>query len=712
MTARPLPLLAVVAAGTGSPRLCFADTAGRVLATSRRDPLTELETWERDAGGWFLRRPTTAPSARSSYVLAYDPGRRVAIVFGGIAALGAMLDDTWEWDGIDWVRRGTPVAPSPRTGVAAAFDTARGRLVLYDGVLLADQWEWDGSIWTRVPLATPNPGPRSGALMTFDAARNTLVLFGGYDGGLFAPPRQDTWEYTASTWSLRPTPSPPPRLIGAAIACDRHRGQCVLVGGRVVGSGSSPVNTDAWSWDGQQWQQIPTPVNPGERNAPGFTYDAAARRFVLHGGAETTDTWQFDPGSRSWTRASYAASRSALALAFGDFAGHALLTSYHETLRWDHGSRSWQDVTTPTRPNPASAVLAYDIVRQQAVLFTPAGETWIWDDVAATWSQRTPTRSPPPTQFAAIAYDVARGRTVLFGGSTSFGISDQVWEWDGVDWSDVTPLVGPAPRLGAAMAYDFGNGTVAMFGGARAFAASTYENDVWDWDGVAWTQRVIVGPQPVGRYAAALLGSGNRVLMLGGQVLPTVSGGMSEEVWQLNGQAWVRLPDCPLACRSPIAALDPLANEVVLFGGIVNAPTGSSATPGVWAFGAARAAVTPYGGGCVGSGSAATIAASGLPTVGNAAFALAVSAGTNQLAAFALGFTARRIDLFASCSLLVDQPIIATMVGSTTGTAVLPLPIPAGNAFAGLAIHAQAAVLDVPASGLSLSGGLELAIGR
>ncbi|MCA8952682.1 MAG: hypothetical protein KDE27_24435 [Planctomycetes bacterium] len=702
---------AIAPAGTGWPQLCFAAAEGRILATCRRDPMPELETWERDATGWFRRQPAQAPSARSSYVLVYDSARRVAVVFGGVSALGSVLGDTWEWNGIDWLQRTTPVAPAPRYSAAAAFDRARGRLVLHGGALLADQWEWDGAVWSPVALATPNPGRRSGALMTYDAARNTLVLFGGFDGTNLAPPRQDTWEYAGSSWSLRPTPSPPPRLLGAAMSYDEHGGRTVLVGGRDVGTPQSPINTDAWLWDGAQWQQQPALVNPGLRSGPGFAYDAAARRFVLHGHAATTDTWELDPATWSWSRAGYTASRSLLALAANDFAGHTLVTSFYETLRWDHGSRSWQDVTTPTRPNPTSGAMAYDVARQQAVLFNPAGETWIWDDVGATWQQRMPLHSPPPTQFAAMAYDIARGRTVLYGGVISSGVTGDLFEWDGLDWTPVL-ATGPGARLGAAMAYDLGSGTIAMFGGVRSFSTTAFENDVWDWNGSAWSQRSMVGPQPTGRYSAALLADGSRVRMFGGQVLPTVSGGMSEELWELQGSSWVQLPSSPLACRGPIAALDPTAGELALFGGIVNAPTGSSATPGVWIFGLPRARVTPYGAGCTGSGTARALAATGLPTTGNASFALTVPAASNELAAFALGLAARRVDLFGDCSLLVDTPTIAAMAGSPAGTASLAMPIPAGNTFLGLAILVQAAVLDPVGANVSLSGGLELGLGR
>ncbi len=34
-----------------------------------------------------------------------------------------------------------------------------------------------------------------------------------------------------------------------------------------------------------------------------------------------------------------------------------------------------------------------------------------------------------------MAYDSARGVTVLFGGGTDHGLSGQTWEWDGTQWT-------------------------------------------------------------------------------------------------------------------------------------------------------------------------------------------------------------------------------------------------------------------------------------
>lgn len=59
------------------------------------------------------------------------------------------------------------------------------------------------------------------------------------------------------------------------------------------------------------------------------------------------------------------------------------------------------------------------------VLLDPALET-------ALWEQRAPSTSPPRRYYHSMAYDGARAKTVLFGGSDNGGnpLAD-TWTWDG-----------------------------------------------------------------------------------------------------------------------------------------------------------------------------------------------------------------------------------------------------------------------------------------
>src|SRR5687767_6671464 len=96
----------------------------------------------------------------------------------------------------------------------------------------------------------------------------------------------------------------------------------------------------------------------------------------------------------------------------------------------------------------SDAAMAYDAARQRVVLFggidvTALGDTWEWDGVS--WSQRNPVVNPTPRSLHAMAYDAARRRVVLFGGQDSSGLLGDTWEWDGVNWALRNPAANPTP---------------------------------------------------------------------------------------------------------------------------------------------------------------------------------------------------------------------------------------------------------------------------
>ena len=66
------------------------------------------------------------------------------------------------------------------------------------------------------------------------------------------------------------------------------------------------------------------------------------------------------------------------------------------------------------------------------------------------WTQRTPPTSPSRRAEHAMAYDSARGVTVLFGGSAG---GKETWEWDGNKWMQKA-TTGPTARIYHAMVYD------------------------------------------------------------------------------------------------------------------------------------------------------------------------------------------------------------------------------------------------------------------
>jgi len=129
--------------------------------------------------------------------------------------------------------------------------------------------------------------------------------------------------------------------------------------------------------------------------------------------------------------------------------------------------------------------LAYESARDRTVLFGGSesaqgqvvGDTWEWDGTTLAWTPRDPgdpngVAAPTPRALFAMAYDSVRGVTVLFGGYTSLpNVFGDTWEWDGSSWTlvhpaDPTGATAPTPRRGSAMAYDSLRGVSVLFGGS------------------------------------------------------------------------------------------------------------------------------------------------------------------------------------------------------------------------------------------------------
>jgi len=129
-----------------------------------------------------------------------------------------------------------------------------------------------------------------------------------------------------------------------------------------------------------------------------------------------------------------------------------------------------------------------------------------------------------------MAYDIARGVTVLFGGFEFAGYLDDTWEWDGNSWIQRT-VPGPSSRRGHGMAYDAAREVTVLFGGHED---RFLPEDTWEWDGTRWTLFSEIGPP--GRAFAAMAYDGARAvaILFGGNFGPTYF----DDTWEL--------PNCPV----------------------------------------------------------------------------------------------------------------------------------------------------------------------
>ncbi len=331
----------------------------------------------------------------------------------------------------------------------------------------------------------------------------------------------------------------------------------------------------------------------GEHRALAFAWNDATRALdVSLGDWKPTypvlvdprfETWVWRPQTlltqRTHVAMSYDADREHTLL-FGGFAGGVA----DETWTWD-GS-SWVKLFGKPAPQARFATaMAYDTVRKRTLLFGGAdakaellGDTWLWEDVSRSWSKATPTNAPPASS-GAMTWNPDTSEVIYFGGSPA-----QTWAWNGTDWI-LRSSTGPGPRRGAGMAYDTARKRVVLFGGTTttaygcvAVGAATVpldvQNDTWEWDDATWT-RVSAGGTgtPSARCGVSMqyvrdVGT----IMFGGLLAGSA---LTNELWRWNGTAWSALstPNPPSPRVGAGGAYDAKRDRVVLFGGYDGGPT-------------------------------------------------------------------------------------------------------------------------------------------
>jgi hypothetical protein len=251
---------------------------------------------------------------------------------------------------------------------------------------------------------------------------------------------------------------------------------------------------------------------------------------------------------------------------------------------WTWDGTSWTEHSTPGgRPSPRyAAAMAYDSARGLTVLFGGAhwdgaafkfyGDTWEWD--GADWTLRA-TTGPTLRGFSAMTYDGLRGVVVLFGGTDLSGpFDDTTWEWDGDSWVQYS-VSGPSGRYDHAMAYDVARGRTVLFGGGNGW--DSYYDDTWEWDGLTWNLCATSGPSARAEHALAYSDFCGSTILFGGCYIDLGQWWEYDydDTWEWDGSSWTQS-----AFTGPVArcchrmAYDAGRNQAVLFGGYNNDDAG------------------------------------------------------------------------------------------------------------------------------------------
>lgn len=232
---------------------------------------------------------------------------------------------------------------------------------------------------------------------------------------------------TLPQWVLRTTNGPSPRYANA-MAYDSARGVTVMYsGGYVDATFGYTGYGDLWEWDGSRWRQRTTYnwTNAWHQNSGGY--------------------WVQNYGDTP-------AARMQHAMAYDSRRGRVVLFGGRGSNGHEYGDYAFND-------------------------------TWEWDGLR--WYFRT-TNGPPATFNHHMAYDPARGVTVLCGGAANSAAV--VWEWDGNAWTAVGTTNGFPTNVEQDPAFDFDTFLGTVFAGVTSDEGG-HPREYWTWDGHAWHPR-------------------------------------------------------------------------------------------------------------------------------------------------------------------------------------------------------------------------------
>lgn len=504
------------------------------------------------------------PPARYGHSAVYDPVRdRMLVLFGYD---GSFRADVWQltlsgtptWSPLTTV--GT--SPSARDFTSAVYDPIGDRVVVVGGNALpgpvprSDAWSLNLTgtpTWSPIsPSGSPAAG-RFSAASFYDPVRQRMVILGGTDGSAALSDVVTLSLSGAATWQVvSPGGRLPAGRWAAAAAYDTAHDRAVWTAG--LATGSYFLN-DTWLLalaGSPQWTEPPTANSPLPRSLAGAAYDSTRDELVVYGGLDhgflLDDLWALPMAAgASWVSLDYD-------LAF--------------------------------RPSArAGATMVLDSRRDRLVLFggSSSNDLWTFDLAARQWSPLSASGTPPAQRAAAGSfYDALRDRMIVFGGydmAHNVGRND-TWELDFLPqphWVQLAAAGPPPPRYGAAVVYDVAGDRMVVFGG-ELDEYSRY-NDSWclPLSGASvWTQLLPGGtiPPGIGGQAAIADPVRRRLVVYGGESYPFDSNRYYADAYtlSLSGDApmWSKAPPLGLVPGFrvfPSAAYDSRRDRMVMHGG-------------------------------------------------------------------------------------------------------------------------------------------------
>ncbi len=209
---------------------------------------------------------------------------------------------------------------------------------------------------------------------------------------------------------------------------------------------------------------------------------------------------------------------------------------------------------------------------------------------AATWSWHTghwtilSNASTPDVVGGAIVDYPPMQQLIMFSGccqveqQRSLTAKPGMWIFDGHVWTEVHPIHMPPARWGAAVAFDAAIAKIVLYGGAALEPNHPPFYDMWAWDGTDWSQLM---PPPVPGDLVTELGYSPD----GSILLTATSQNMHAETWKWRGSDWSKLDVATPACFFCELAYDSVRKQTVMVSNMQGRPDSASE---VWVWNGTR----------------------------------------------------------------------------------------------------------------------------
>jgi len=553
------------------------------------------DTWYWVGDHWVQVYPATIPTGRSFQTMVYDSAHGRITMFGGKTDASNAINETWVYDGNDWSQLQPQNAPSPRIWSGSAYDTTRNRMVLFGGQFTTadlltttnyyDTWEFDGTNWTQIGSNGPQVG--TPLLAYYEPTQQMIML--GTDSN--QKPHMYSLNPSDGSWTEM-TPSTMPDCVNdAGLVYQAHDPKVLVLYAGTCTSSNTLSNT--YEWDGTNWNLVTPPSGTFRLTGEAIAYDAARRTTTIFGGTEAFsvplgDTYTYHQGV--WNTPTdpliSPSPRSLFAFATDPVNGVIWMIGGMDASAtlddiWKYSNGTWQEVTFDSPPSQCvSPSSAYDTDRQKLVILCQDLSVHEFD--GTTWTSvdtSTQKNHPQVRRFSAMTYDPHLKKTVLFGGYNDINYVNETWTWDGTNWTQVNHNNAPA-RSHAAMWFDASMNRTVMYGGiGQRTTNDAIERfqDMWSFDGTGWTEMKSITNTPGQRYGAELTVNpiDGKTYLFGGLKL-IIDGAKQSQiyandlwVWDGKAQTWsqVNTPTLPPGRENGGLALDPMSNELTLFGG-------------------------------------------------------------------------------------------------------------------------------------------------